>query len=71
MGLDAPGRDPQLTAAKSAEHFLQFRIGNTGGRASAACVVTTMTDTDHYLLIGAMLTTGAYFIWLAMLGAGL
>jgi len=30
-----------------------------------------MTDTDHYLLIGAMLTTGAYFIWLAMLGAGL
>jgi len=30
-----------------------------------------MTDTEHYLLIGTMLATGAYLIWLAMLSAGL
>jgi hypothetical protein len=30
-----------------------------------------MTETDHYLLIGIMLATGAYLNWLAMLGAGI
>ena len=36
-----------------------------------AFVLTSMTETDHYLLIGIMLATGAYLIWLAMLGAGI
>ena len=70
MGLDAPG-DPQLIPANSRNLFYssELQILAPGSAGFACCV--RMTDTEHYLLIGAMLTTGAYLIWLAMLSAGL